>query len=303
MLSEDQGLGRISVFKAPAVRRRPRLLYVGLLVVTVVTVCYSGLINVRSFNESLRELGREPARILPNAAAFAISLFIILGLHELSHMIASARRGKKPTPPMFIPGPPPLGTLGAVIVSEEPLVDMDEVLDTGFSGPLASFLTSLVVLAAGLPASVRIPEEVVREWVAARKAQLIPTSLAYQLVELLVARGSGAYLLSPVAWAGWVGLYVTFLNLLPIGQLDGGHIVYSLFHGKASAHLLLSIAGLLVLFYTNPAMALLVLVLLLMAPSHPPPLDRVGRVASRRRAIYLAAYSLMLALTCPLPAG
>jgi len=303
VLSEDQGLGKISILRAPRARRRSRLFYAALLVVTLATVCYSGFIHVKSFNESLRELGREPVHVLSNTVAFAVSLFFILGLHELSHMFASVKHGKRPTPPMFIPGPPPLGTLGAVILSEEPLVDMDEVLDTGFSGPLASFLVSLAVLAVGLPASVRVPEEVVARWIAAKKAQLIPTPLAYQLVEMLVARGSGAYLLSPVAWAGWAGLYVTFLNLLPIGQLDGGHIVYSLFHGRASAHLLLSAAGLLVLFYTNPAMAILVLALLLMAPSHPPPLDRVSKVAGRRRAIYLAAYALMLALSCPIPAS
>jgi membrane-associated protease RseP (regulator of RpoE activity) len=155
--------------------------------------------------------------------AFAATLMTILGCHEMGHYIAARRHGIDASLPYFIPLPPgiSLGTLGAVIRMRAPIADRNKLLDVGAAGPLAGVAVALPLLVIGLalsPVGPTPPDSVIEG-----------NSLLYILLKLIVL---GQYLpsdgvdvnLHPMGFAAWVGLLITFINLIPIGQLDGGHV-------------------------------------------------------------------------------
>lgn len=176
-------------------------------------------------------------RALASGAPFALSFVGILLAHELGHYLAALRHGVRVTPPFFLPFPAyysVVGTLGAFIRIKGPTVRRSVLLDIGAAGPLASFFLSVPTLAAGLALSTSLPGSadplapfLIR--FAGVDIMLGTSVLVEGVVALLVPGGNqGPLLLHPVAFAGWLGLFVTALNLLPLGQLDGGHILYAL---------------------------------------------------------------------------
>ncbi|MCX8205503.1 MAG: site-2 protease family protein, partial [Candidatus Nezhaarchaeota archaeon] len=207
----------------------------------------------------------------------------------------------KASPPYFIPFPPiiglPIGTLGAVILQEDPPVTKDELFDLGFSGPLFGFLASLLVTTIGLglsyPLSMGMLEELLN-----RGGVLLPTPLLYKLLIPLLRPDLGeaaAIYLHPIAWAGWVGLLVTFLNSSPIGLLDGGHALRALLSERA--HLALSVAFVALMFVEGFwAMALLAAFLAL--KKHPGALNEVAPLSLPRK---LGVVALMLIWLACLP--
>ncbi len=169
---------------------------------------------------------------------FALPLLGILLGHEMGHYVAARLHRIRASLPYFIPFPPyysVVGTLGAFIRLRSPTLDRSALLDVGVSGPIVSFLLSIPVLWVGLALSQPIPVD---------PGDFTPYLIQFAgqpirvgdgaLLRLLThfhfsaEIGSEAILLHPVAFAGWIGLFVTFLNLLPFGQLDGGHIGYAL---------------------------------------------------------------------------
>jgi len=172
--------------------------------------------------------GGDPLRNPAEAArglAFAIPLLSILGIHELGHYLAARRHRVAVTAPYFLPAPSLIGTFGAFIRIRSPIPHRDALLDIGAAGPLCGALAAVPILAAGLALSTVRP---------AGSLAGIPLgeSLLFKGLARLVLgeipRGHDV-VLHPVAFAGWIGLLVTALNLLPSGQLDGGHIAYALF--------------------------------------------------------------------------
>ena len=166
--------------------------------------------------------------LIYRGATFAIPLLLILLFHEFGHYIMSQRSRIRVSLPYFIPGPTILGTFGAIIRSKSPFKNRKELLDVGATGPIAGFAISILALVFGLRAS-QIVQEIPGQGL------ILGDSLAFRLISWLVLRDVPEgfdILLSPMAFAGWAGLLVTMLNLLPIGQLDGGHIAYALFGKK-----------------------------------------------------------------------
>ena len=159
---------------------------------------------------------------------YAVPVMTILVCHEMGHFIQAYRYGVYASFPYFIPMPlPPLGTLGAVIAMEPRMGHRRALFDIGISGPLAGLVPTVIFLIVGLRHSGwEIPSEE-----ALRNAWFIGRPLLFRFLENLilgpVPRGY-AVDYDPVAFAGWVGLLITSLNLIPIGQLDGGHILYAL---------------------------------------------------------------------------
>ena len=174
---------------------------------------------------------RDPARLLLGIP-FAGTLMLILLAHEMGHYLYCRRYGVWATLPFFIPAPTLIGTFGAFIRIRSPIRSRTALFDIGIAGPIAGFVVALAVLILSLglskPIAARVPTG----------ALDLGFPLVFQFVHRLLAAQSGAHgiarlpldrvLLHPTAIAAWVGMFATSLNLLPGGQLDGGHIVFSI---------------------------------------------------------------------------
>lgn len=155
---------------------------------------------------------------------FTLALLSILISHEFSHYITSRLHKTKASLPYFIPAPTAIGTFGAIIRMKSPITTRKALIDIGASGPIAGFVISVVTTIIGLNLSeVTRTDEI--------KGIGFGSSIIYLLLSRLVLGEipeDHSILLHPVALAGWIGFLVTSLNLIPVGQLDGGHIAYAI---------------------------------------------------------------------------
>ena len=194
-------------------------------------------------------VGIYPADVVPGLA-FSVPLLLILFGHEMGHYVMARRHRMDVSPPYFIPSPHSLnliGTFGAFIRLRSIVVNKVVLLDVGIGGPLASFLLSLPALALGLAWSdPAVAVEARGSYVVQFGAQPIwlGDSLLVHALASIFAPAPGLLVLSPLAWAGWLGLFVTALNLFPLSQLDGGHILYAL-AGRAQQRIGLAFLALL----------------------------------------------------------
>jgi membrane-associated protease RseP (regulator of RpoE activity) len=169
-------------------------------------------------------------RGLPAGLSFSLPLLAILLCHELGHYLTARRYQLSVSPPFFIPGLPApwgIGTFGAFIRLRTIVNDRRQLLDVGAAGPIAGFLVALPILWSGSRTATRIADDArhrhggaVGRWGAARRLD------RHLVVRHWVRRTPNSHA-APVAFAGWFGMFVTMLNLLPMAQLDGGHIVYA----------------------------------------------------------------------------
>ena len=171
-----------------------------------------------------------------DAILFSVSLILILGCHEMGHYYYGRKYNVDITPPYFIPAPPFLsiiGTFGAFIKIKSTITSKKALFDIGIAGPIAGLITAIPVIIIGL----RLSEAVLVKDINMSGNMFIVTgdNLIFKLLSSLclpVLPDGYEYLNHPMAFAGWIGLFVTALNLIPYGQLDGGHILYSLFPRK-----------------------------------------------------------------------
>lgn len=210
--------------------------------------------------------------------AFSVSVLLILAAHEMGHRVAALRHGIDASLPYFLPMIPPVGTMGAVIITRTPAPNRDSLMDLGASGPIAGFIVAIPVLLYGIARSFIVSPGRLEGVVS------IPDPLLIRgLIELILHPPADAVVLGhPVLFAGWIGLIVTSINLLPAGMLDGGHAVRAAF--GARAHMLLSYAGValaaLMGFYP-----MAILIALLLRRGHVGPLDDVSPLSRSRRLI------------------
>ncbi len=152
---------------------------------------------------------------------FSLAIMAVLGSHELGHYIVSKKNGIDATLPYFIPFPiPPIGTMGAIIRQKGPVPNRKALFDVGISGPLVGLAVAIVITAVGLmlpaPAITAQPGDVTYFH--------LQTPLLFDLLAAIIRPGVNLESINPIAFAGWVGMLVTVLNMIPIGQLDGGHV-------------------------------------------------------------------------------
>jgi membrane-associated protease RseP (regulator of RpoE activity) len=201
---------------------------------------------------------------------YAAAIMTTLLFHEFGHFLQAVRYGVPASLPFFIPMPgSPIGTLGAVIAMRPHVGDRRAIFDIGITGPLAGLLPALVFSAIGLHLS-----EVVAVDPKATVFRLGEPML-FKAISFLVFGPLGPneeVLLHPLAFAGWVGVFITALNLIPIGQLDGGHILYCLLlrRSYAMSTMALAAAMLCVVVFGYWGWSLMILLLMLMGPLHPP---------------------------------
>lgn len=285
--------GRIALKIFPKSASKPSNILINwlLFLATVGTTFITGYI----LSMNLERIGGPIDPVL-GGLLFTISIMSIFGLHEIGHKLSARKNGVEATPPYFIPGPPPIlggfGTFGALIVQRSPPPNKDSLFDIGFSGPIVSFITAAVVASIG--ATMAVPAQPVKE------AVKWPAPLAMFFIEVLFYRlglipkpseGQVLYM-HPMEVAGWVGMLITALNLLPVAMLDGGHIARSLLGEKA--RVVLAVLSILLLVISGFwLMALFVLFLSLQR--HPGPLDDVSSLSKSRKilaAVLVAVFVL-----------
>jgi len=183
-------------------------------------------------------------RLILLSAAYAVVLMAILLAHELGHYLTCRRNGLSATLPFFIPAPSLIGTLGAFIKIRAPISRKRLLFDVGAAGPLAGFALAVPAVFAGLAMSKVVPA------FPQEGAIIFGEPLLLRLGAALFLKDAGPgmdVILHPIAFAGWVGILVTALNLLPLGQLDGGHVAYAVF-GSKNRSVSKIVMGLLVIF-------------------------------------------------------
>lgn len=165
--------------------------------------------------------------------SFSLSLLFILGSHEMGHYYYGKKYGILITPPYFIPVPPPFiaGTMGAFIRIKSQITSKKALFDIGVAGPIFGIIAAIPVLIIGIKMSQIIPVQDIGEGEVIRLGDSLIFSIFVNMIHGTIEEGYDIFL-HPAAFAGWIGLFVTALNLIPSGQLDGGHLVYSLFNKK-----------------------------------------------------------------------
>jgi membrane-associated protease RseP (regulator of RpoE activity) len=236
-----------------------------------------------------------PAALL-EGIPFSASLLLILGAHEFSHYITSHRHGVRASLPLFIPAPTIAGTFGAVIRIESPIPDRRSLLEIGIAGPLAGFLVAVPIAVAGLRLShVAAPAA----GAAAGDTLGLGNSLVFSLLQRLVLGElppEASLVLHPVAFAAWIGFFVTAINLLPVGQLDGGHVLYALAGPRQEGISRIAVLLLAPLGFLWWGWFLWGGLLLLMGLRHPPVLVEHSPLGRREKALGAVA-AVLLALT------
>ena len=238
--------------------------------------------------------------LIVGGPAYSFPIILILLGHEMGHFLMSQRYGIRATLPFFLPFPlPPFGTLGAVIRMESTVSSRKALFDTGIAGPLTSFILSIPAIVIGLKLSEVLPEAIIL------KGQTIAPPLLFTFIQPLVMGKipeNYGVALHPIGYAGWVGLFVTSLNLLPIGQLDGGHIAYGLFGRKSRAIYLIAIAvmAFITVFY-NPGWFLLLILIILFGFRHPPPIDDITPLGWKRKCMGGVVFLAFLLSFTPTP--
>lgn len=239
---------------------------------------------------------------------YALGLMLILGAHEMGHYLTAKRFRMEVSPPYFIPVPFALGTFGAFISLRTLPVNRKNLFDVAIAGPLAGFIVAVPALLIGLPLSTLAPAEAgvgMMGGGASLGSSLMLATLAKLSMEadLSVAH---YVVLHPLAFAGWLGLLLTALNLLPIGQLDGGHIAQALF-GARRARGISSVAMLglflLALFVWPGLLFFAILVFLIAGSTGMPPRDDVTPLSLPRTILGCLAFLLLLLIVIPLPHG
>jgi membrane-associated protease RseP (regulator of RpoE activity) len=274
---------------------RPRINII-LFVLTVLSTIVAGSGAFFAFNPLT-----EPGRIL-DGVPFAFTLLAILCTHEFGHYFVARAYGASVSLPYFIPAPPPFlfGTLGAIIRMRSPARDRNSLFDIAAAGPLAGLLVALPALWVGLGWSkvAALPEG---------ESVIFGDSLLMRLMTWLVfgslPPGHDVFV-HPVALASWVGLFVTALNLIPVGQLDGGRIAYALFgswHRQVSIATFLGLLALGAITGSSNWFVWAFLLFFVMGFQHQPPLDDVSPLSPGRYAVGLLCLLLLILLLPPVP--
>ncbi len=274
----------------------PRILFT----VVVVFVMIDGFYRTNWVN-AIIEIGK-PEEM---AIIYTVSLLGILGIHELGHMIAAKIHGLKTTWPYFIPGIPVLGllpTFGAIIIPKGPMINRKILFDIAIAGPIAGLIVAIIVSLYGAYTAPVIEPDIALQ--LHEEGNLANFSFG----EPLFLKGSlslfgkggpdGEVILTPVLWAAWIGFFITFLNLMPAWQLDGGHMARTFFGAKW--HKYCTYGSLVLLAIIGFEVAALMIFFLSRRGLSAKPLDDMSPISKNRKLAYIGI--IVLAILClPIP--
>jgi Zn-dependent protease len=290
----DGGAGRHEVLAVPGVIPRehpnPNVNLI-LFLATVGSVVLTGSLYSESGN---LDLGA--------GLMFAAALLAVLVTHEMGHYVAGRLRGAPVSLPYFIPLPviSLFGTLGAVMIQREPFEDRRTLLEVGVAGPLAGFAVAVPLYVLGLALSAVKP-------VPAGDVLYFGDSLLTRALAELIhgpldpARGYDVFL-HPIGFGAWIGLLITGINLIPAGQLDGGHAAYAILGQRAEVVFWAMIATFLGLsVFVSSSWMLWTALLFVFGRSHPPALNQASRLDPLHYALALAALLVLILVFVPNP--
>ncbi len=280
--------GRITLKVAPKPTIKPsnpRTNWI-LLLATVFTTFITGYFMLPP------EAGIDP---LISGAIFSVSILTVLGVHEMGHKLTANKKQIDATSPYFIPGPPPLGTLGAVIMQKSLPPNRDSLFDVGANGPIAGFIVAVIFSAIGM--TLLIPATIPA---GAGELSLIPVSWillmrAFSGLNLIpqVTPPNNGWFLHPITFAGWAGMIVTMLNLLPAAMLDGGHVARSVASDKQ--RFILTLASVAILLLSGTEFIVMAFLIVFMSMSkHPGPLDDVSGLSRNRKLLTIALVAFFI---------
>lgn len=272
------------------------LLLLTLLTTTVIGAGLSGITAEQLENNS---------SLLLQGLPYSLGLIAILGLHEFSHYFTAVKYKIKTTLPYFIPIPFFLGTFGAFIQMRSPVPTRKALFDVAVAGPLGGIIIAIPLLFWGLSLSEIVP---LTNQSSLLNFQALNPQFSFLLsIVAKLALGSDliagkAIHLHPLAVAGYVGIIVTALNLMPVGQLDGGHIVHAMY-GQKTAIIIGQLTRLFmfILALVQPDFLLWAIILLLMPVSDQPALNDVTELDNKRDLLGLFSLALLLSILLPLP--
>ena len=294
----------ISVFPKPKLGQPRRQINLVLFLATIVTVGIASYEVIFSLDPRLAAFMFTYMNAGNQLVALAAGILGIIGLHELGHVVAVRHHRMDATLPYFVPGPPPIGTFGAVISLRSPPANRDQLFDLGFSGPVTGFVVMVLVAVIAILISPAIPLQQATQLLAAKL--LVSGSWPNEpyFLELLLQTGlrnvpaDQTLVTSQVLFAAEIGSLITFLNLLPVWQLDGGHIVRATLGDRAhKATALIAFGLLFAAGYWGFAIILVVFMLLSRRPLEGlEPLDDISPLSNSRKVLFVVSL-VMLALT------
>ncbi len=288
-----------------------------LLALTIVSTWFVGIqyaggeqlaVAIERYNGDVLRAMFSDTQLVLGGLPYVLALLGILGVHEMGHYVAARLHKANVTLPYFIPMPFGLGTMGAVIRLKSPIKNRKQLFDIGVAGPLAGLAIAVPLLMIGLLTS---PVQFVGTPVPGSQEG---NSILYALLKFIIKGqwlpGNGYdVIVNAVAFPAWFGLIVTMINLLPIGQLDGGHVIYALFGRTqwrvANAVLLILIAlGAYLAVATNQLLNVWLMWALLtqvFGLRHPPPLDDITPLDRKRKLIGYATIVIFVLIFTPVP--
>ncbi len=280
----------LAFFPKPEKRESKKWINVLLLMLTFLTTLMAG-----TYQQGVNPL--VPITNLLMGLPFSISIMLILGSHELGHYITARRNNVDATLPYFIPAPHMLGTFGAVIKMKSPIRDKNSLVEIGAAGPIVGFIFSTIIILIGLSLSKVVD-------VSGNQGMILGDSILIKLLTKLyfpdLSEGKDI-LLNPVAFAGWIGYFITALNLLPVGQLDGGHILYALIGEKNRiiGYVVFGIAVLLSFLWIG--WIVWSALFWVIGFKHPPTLDRISPLSRKHKIIGIISLIIFILTFVPAP--
>ncbi|MEM1167782.1 MAG: site-2 protease family protein [Cyanobacteria bacterium P01_H01_bin.35] len=282
--------------------KRPIMLALGLLLITLFTTTLVGAREIVGISEEAIQYN---PNLLIQGLPYGIALIVILGCHEFGHYITAQLYKIRTTFPYFIPVPFFLGTFGAFIRMKSPVPNRKSLFDVSIAGPIAGLVVTIPLLIWGLSHSDIVP---LSEESGILSIDSLNPTFSF-LLALLSKLALGAELtynkgidLHPVAVAGYIGLVVTAYNLMPIGQLDGGHIVHAMF-GQRTGMVIGQISRflLLILAFINKEFLFLAIFLFLLPLVDEPALNDVSELDNKRDFLGLLMLGLLVVILLPAP--
>jgi membrane-associated protease RseP (regulator of RpoE activity) len=258
------------------------------------------LLTVISTTIAGAESGDSIIEIILTGLPFSLTIMTILLSHEMGHYLTARYFGVKATLPYFIPFPSIIGTMGAVIKLKSSITERRVLLYIGAMGPIAGFIVSLFAAVIGIYLSEVKPIPVSSDGMTLIFGDSLLSSLITWIIHGKIPNGYDIYL-SKYAWAGWIGFLITGLNLMPMGQLDGSRVIYSLFGKKQIYFGWAAFIGLIVLSFIWPGWIVWVIMALVFLRIAHPPIEDKRELSAEEKIIGWLCIAIFLLTFIPKP--